>query len=283
MSNCKKDLKKIIQRYISDKEFSLLEEIEKEQETKRFSGFDQRFGKIRRVLNRTSQNLIIEEKEACNNTLIIENWDLLRLTRVWLLSLLPSNNKEAYIQTLDDLFAFADVKESVALYSALSLIPYSEYGVRKCEEGIRGNIGAVHQAIMENNFFPMQHLNQIVWNQLVLKAFFTDKNVLHIQGLFEKRNSDLAGAVKDYILERNAAKRSIHPVLWVLAEDKVNTERMATVFENELVNVKDDFQKHCLSYTYNHNTFLQEKIKQKYPEVTDIQATLDSIKNFKDK
>lgn len=282
MNNCKEDLKNIIQKYISDKEFSLLTEIEKEQEEKGFSGFDQRFGKIRRILSRNTQNLIIKEQKACGQTLILQNWDLLRLTRVWLLSLLPSDNKEEYIQTLDDLFSFADVKESVALYSALSLIPYPEYGVRKCEEGIRGNIGAVHQAIMENNFFPTQHLDQIVWNQLVLKAFFTDKNVLHIQGLFERKNSELAVAVKDYILERNAAKRSIHPVLWILAEEEVNTDRMATVFEDELANTKDDFQKHCLSYVYNHNVFLQEKIKQKYPEVTDIQATLDDIKNFKD-
>src|SRR5699024_9377439 len=147
------DLKNIIQKYISDEEFSLLTEIEKEQEEKVFSGFDQRFGKIRRVLNRHTHHLIIQEKEACGHTLILENWDLLRLTRVWLLSLLPSDNKEKYIQTLDDLFSFADVKESVALYSALSLIPYPEYGVRKCEEGIRDNIGDVHQAIMENNFF----------------------------------------------------------------------------------------------------------------------------------
>lgn len=283
MSNCKEDLKKIIQKYISDEEFSLLEEIEKEQIAKGFSNFDQRFGKTRRILRRNSQDLIIDEKDSCDNTLILKNWDVLRLTRVWLLSLLPSDNKEKYIQTLDDLFSFADVKESIALYSALSLIPYPEYGIKKCEEGIRGNIGAVHQAIMENNFFPTEHLNQIVWNQLVLKAFFTDKNVLNIQGIFERRNKDLAVAVNDYILERNAANRSIHPVLWILAEEDINTDRIATVFEDELANAKDDFQKHCLSYVYNHNVFLQEKIEQKYPGITDIQATLDDIKNFKDK
>lgn len=280
MSGCTEDLKKIIQSYITEEEYSSLLRLKNEQNEKGIVGFDLRFAKIRRALKRSTQALIVNEKETCENKLIIENWDILRLTRVWFISLLSSYQKEEYCQALDELFEFADVKELVALYSSLSLIPFPEYALKRCEEGIRGNIGAVHEAIMENNRFPVNHLDQTVWNQMVLKAFFTDKNVLNIQGLFDAMNASLARAAKDYILERNAANRSIHPVLWVLAQNELNNERILSVFQRELKNSDDEFKKYCLSYTLHHNAFLKENIKQDHPNITGIQPTLNEIKNF---
>jgi hypothetical protein len=46
---------------------------------------------------------------------------------------------------------------------------------------------------------------------MVLKAFFTDKDVTQITGLNERKNARLAQTLADYAAERRAAGRSLPP------------------------------------------------------------------------
>jgi hypothetical protein len=108
------------------------------------------------------------------------------------------------------------MNELVALYSSLPFLAYPEAWKFRCTEGIRSNIATVLEAIMYDNPYPAGYLDEPAWNQMVLKAFFTEKNVDRISGLDERANKNLANILVDYAHERWAAHRSVDPQLWRL-------------------------------------------------------------------
>ncbi|MCY7422498.1 MAG: EboA domain-containing protein [Chitinophagaceae bacterium] len=146
----------------------------------------------------------------------INGWTIDRLCRVWLLQQISSTSKAAYCQKIEGLFKTADMNEQTALYSSLSFFDYPEEWQKRCSEGIRSNIGNVLEAIMYNNPYAAKYLNDKAWNQLVLKAFFTEKNINRIVGLDERSNKELAVTLLDYANERWAAHRQVNPQLWRL-------------------------------------------------------------------
>lgn len=163
--------------------------------------------------------IIIKEKDlACINTLVpgftVHGWTADRLCRVWLLLQADVRDKDAYTRGIENLFDTAEMNEQVALYSALPLLAYPQHWQYRCAEGIRSNIGSVLQAIMCNNPYPFTYLEKAAWNQMVLKAFFTEKRVQEIIGLDERANPELATILVDYAHERWAAHRFVNPQLW---------------------------------------------------------------------
>jgi hypothetical protein len=153
----------------------------------------------------------------------LKNWTADRLSRVWLLMQVPDENKEAYIKKISGLFIGSEMNEQIALYSALPFLSYAEEWVSRCEDGIRSNIGTVLEAIMYHNPYPAHFLSEGAWNQLVLKAFFTDKDVNHIVGLNERSNQALTDTLSDYVQERLAAHRTVNPEIYKLIEQKNQT------------------------------------------------------------
>lgn len=166
------------------------------------------------------QKVLIEEAGVG----YIGNWTIDRLCRVWLLSILNSEEQDKRYSTIDRLFLSAEMNEAVALYSALPFLAHPEIWVKRCAEGIRSNIGSVLEAIMENNPYPSENLDEAAWNQLVLKAFFTEKNIKLIIGLDKRANLDLALTLIDYANERWAAGRKVNPQLWRLVGKFINAE-----------------------------------------------------------
>lgn len=153
----------------------------------------------------------------------LRNYTLDRLARVWLLLHFASEEqKNEYINTIGQLFKAAEMNEMVALYGALPLLSYPQEWVKQCVEGIRSNIGLVLEAIMCDNPFPSLYLDQAAWNQLVLKAFFTEKPVNRIIGLDQRANQRLAFILVDYAHERWAAGRTVDPQLWRLVASFVD-------------------------------------------------------------
>lgn len=144
----------------------------------------------------------------------IENWTLDKLGRLCLLLHLDSADQEKYFKTIENLFLAAEVSELVALYSFLPVFAWPDLWKLRCAEGIRSNIGLVLEAIMYHNPYPEKYLDEKAWNQLILKAFFTDKDINQIPGIDERSNSELALTLKDYAYERWAAGRKINPYLW---------------------------------------------------------------------
>jgi hypothetical protein len=139
-----------------------------------------------------------------------------RICRVWLLMQVESADQRVYLEKIDNLFSGASMNEEVALYSALPVLAYPIEWQKRCAVGVRSNIGPVLEAIMYDNPYPSEHLAEPAWNQMVLKAFFTDKDVRRIVGLDQRANPSLAGMLFDYARERKAAGRGVDPELWRL-------------------------------------------------------------------
>lgn len=139
----------------------------------------------------------------------VADWTLDRLARVWWLLQLPADDKNAYLKTIGELFKAAELHESVALYSALPVLAYPEAWTFQATEGIRNNIADVQSAIMLHNPFPADYFDEAAWNQLIMKAFFTDKDVTQITGVNDRKNARLTQILTDYVAERRAAGRSL--------------------------------------------------------------------------
>lgn len=139
----------------------------------------------------------------------VEGWTMDRLARVWWLLQLPADDEIRYVGTITQLFRAGELNELVALYSALPVLAYPEAWWFQATEGIRNNIADVQSAIMLHNPYPADYFDEPAWNQMVLKAFFTDKDVMQITGLDERKNARLARTLADYAAERRAAGRSL--------------------------------------------------------------------------
>ncbi|HTN06797.1 EboA domain-containing protein [Agriterribacter sp.] len=154
----------------------------------------------------------------------ITGWTIDRLCRVWLLANANHTEEEKYARTVETLFLTAEVNELVALYSALPVLWYPERWTKRCAEGIRSNIGAALEAIMCNNPYPAAYLDESAWNQLILKAFFTEKPVEQIIGIDARANEDLAKTLSDYAHERWAAHRPVNPQIWRCTGKFINAD-----------------------------------------------------------
>lgn len=173
-----------------------------------------------RAPRKTSPSFVVTQELPANEAgLQVHGWDSVRLVRVYLLMHIASDDREAYLQHLGDLFTYADMDEAVALYSALPVLAWPEAWVHQCTEGLRSNIGYVHDALMQANPWPARHLPESAWNQLVLKAFFNEKDMSRVIGLEARNNAALVASLTDYRAERQAAGRPVHPLIEQLIAD----------------------------------------------------------------
>jgi hypothetical protein len=211
----KKILGDIIQRHISSDAWSWLQE--KKSVVPASSAFNTAFAAMPRKTGKTIIQITQEENNSLQQLRTgfkINNWSIDRLGRAWLLLQIDPYDEEKYFASIDQLFLSAEMNELVALYSALPLFAYPERWRKRCADGIRSNIGDVLQAIICNNPYPAEQLDEKAWNQLVLKAFFTERPIHEIYHLDERTNQELANTLSDFAHERWAAGRTIHPLAW---------------------------------------------------------------------
>ncbi len=210
----------------------------------------------------------------------LQDWTIDRLTRFWLLMQIPSSNKSLYHNKIDTLFNAAEMNEQVALYSSLFILNYPADWQSRCAEGIRSNIGTVLEAIMYNNPYPSQNLDENAWNQMVLKAFFTEKYVNRIIGLDERANAELASILIDYADERWSAHRTVNPQLWRLLSGFID-EPMIPYFQKLLnSNLLADNQAAALACYRSSNEAAKDLLKA-YPDlINQIQQNKLSWSNL---
>lgn len=213
------------------------------------------------------QPVVLSEKESAEIQLIrpgltIHHWAIDRLCRVWLLMHLDVTDQNTYIRTVENLFPTAEMSEQVALYSALPVLAYPELWRGRCAEGIRSNIGDVLESIMCNNPYPSENLDEPAWNQLVLKAIFTEKPIHQIVNLDERANQNLANTLSDYAHERWAAHRPVHPLLWRCVGKFINEKSFPDIMRiafSEQVTEREAAALACVQGTYAPALELVEK------------------------
>ncbi|KQS31395.1 EboA domain-containing protein [Dyadobacter sp. Leaf189] len=157
----------------------------------------------------------------------VNNWSLVRLSRVWLLTQLDPSDKSEYVKNIETLFDTAEMNELVALYAALPLLSYPDQWLFRATDAVRSNMGFVFDAIALHNPYPEKYFNELAWNQLVLKTIFNDKPIHLIEGLANRANEKLAMTLSDFAHERWAAGRSVGPQVWRLVGKFMNQALLA--------------------------------------------------------
>ena len=144
------------------------------------------------------------------------DWTCVRVGRALLLISYPYRDRDKYLGTLDKIVAAADVAEAIAFYQSLPLLPYPEQFQLRAAEGIRTNMTSVFNAVALNNPYPAQYLNDLAWNQMVLKALFVGSPLHLIYGIQRRNNQQLSQMLIDYARERLTAKRTVSSHNWEL-------------------------------------------------------------------
>lgn len=181
------------------------------------------FAQISRQVNKAAISADAPELAAINSLCPgVESryWSNATIARIGLLLQLDLQDEAQYISKIKSLFQAAEMNELVALYAALPFLSYPGQWIAPCEEGIRTNIAPVLEAILYGNPYPAAFLPEASWNQLVLKAFFTEKEVIKIWHLQERNNAALQATLQDYIAERKAAGRSLPEGIFSLLESR---------------------------------------------------------------
>lgn len=184
------------------------------------------FSAVPRYTGKNDLELTPEDKDAASAVRIGWNpshWSVDQVARTLLVLALPQDHAEQYLQTLEQVFNAADVGELVTLYQALPVLPYPKQLRDRAAEGVRSNMTAVFNAVALRNPYPASYLNDIAWNQIVLKALFVGSPLHLIYGLNQRANSELARMLVDYAHERWAAKRTVSQEIWGLVEPFTDT------------------------------------------------------------
>jgi len=223
---------------------------------------------------------LLNEIEQIKPGFTLENWTTDRLGRLCLLISLDTSDKDKYIKTIENLFLAAEVAELVALYSALPLLAWPESWKLRCAEGVRSNIGSALEAIMYHNPYPTQYLDENAWNQLILKAFFTDKDIMRIPGIDVRANAELANTLRDYAHERWAAQRKINPYLWFFTSKFLNQSLLEDL--KRVLSGGNLREKQAAALTLVHSGSESAlKLLKEYPELLkDIQSEKVSWTNL---
>lgn len=160
------------------------------------------------------QDIEMKEAESIREGWRPDYWTIDELGRLFMLLSSAKRPKNQFLERLDNLFISADMGESVALYKSLPVLPYPEELQQRTAEGIRSNVTHVFNAIAHFNPYPAEYLNDLAWNQLILKALFVQSPLWPITGLDSRANADLAKMLIEYVHERWAAGRTFSPELW---------------------------------------------------------------------
>ncbi|MEO8151135.1 MAG: EboA domain-containing protein [Bacteroidia bacterium] len=211
-------LSKLSEVLIPDKYSELKYMLDELRDKQQSSAIYIAFSKVVRMFGKAPINYKPGQVEQAD--IIRKNWlppsSVDKAIRVLILFEIPHEHDETYINTLEELFGSGDMGELIALYSALPVLPYPDQLIKRCEEGIRTNMGDVFESVGNNNPFPADYLSEDAFNQMVLKCMFIGKPLYKVINLNHRLNKALAVMALDYAHERWAALRKINPELWQL-------------------------------------------------------------------
>lgn len=200
-----------------------------------------------------------------------DKWNRLQTARTYLLLHFRAKDATHFVETLGRLVGSADMYEQEAVYAALPILPYQEDLKLRAAEGLRTNITSVFDAIALNNPYPAQFLDELAWNQMVIKAFFLQRPIYQIQGADARANANLTKILVDYAHERWAAGRDVMPEIWRFVAPFLSEEHLKDV--QKVVLEGNAVEKEAALLACSHSTFpAAQKLLEAHP---DTKARID--------
>jgi hypothetical protein len=148
--------------------------------------------------------------DATERTWSIAGWGLDEAGRALLLlrgiGCLPASEQPAWV---DGLYRAGAMRERQAVLRVLALLPEPARFLAIALDACRASTQPVFEAIACENPYPAAYFPEASFNQMVLKAVFTEVPLARILGLDARRTPDLVRMASDYADERRAAGRTV--------------------------------------------------------------------------
>ena len=184
----------------------------------------------------------LQVAQTLRKGLHIKGWTIPQAARVLTICSYPFQDEQSFVKIMDQLFSAAEVTELVALYSALPVLPYPEALKARASEGVRTNMSVVFDAVVLNNPYPSEYLEEGAWNQMVLKALFMGRPMYQIYGLEHRSNLSLSKMISDFAHERWVAGRPTSPEMW----RPIGTEGTISIYQDlEHLLTQEDSDQHA--------------------------------------
>ncbi len=114
-----------------------------------------------------------------------------------------------HVALVEEAYRHGDTRERQAVLRALPLLDAPGRFVSLGVDACRSHVQPVFEAIACENPFPVRHFPDLHWNQMVLKALFTEVPLGRVLGLASRRSPELARMAADYARERELAGRTV--------------------------------------------------------------------------
>jgi len=162
-----------------------------------------------------------------------ERWSVLEAVRVALVLAQHDLAGDDGALALSEAFRYADEGELCALLRALALVPGPERFAWRAGEGCRSNMRSVFEAAALDTPFPVEHFDELAWNQCVIKCLFVGAPLWRLWGLDTRLSPELARMALDLADERRSAGRPVPHELW-LCLGRYGAARGLAALEREL-------------------------------------------------
>jgi hypothetical protein len=174
-------------------------------------GLADAFAAAPRRLGRSVVELTTDEAEQLRTAGLCHNtWEADELGRIAILAWAARElDEEGLAAFAEDCYRRGDTRERVAVLRALALLPPSDRTVEIGVDACRSSVQPIFEAIACENPFPARRFPELNFNQMVLKALFTDVRLARIVGLDGRVTADLRRMAVAYASERRAAGRSV--------------------------------------------------------------------------
>jgi hypothetical protein len=160
-----------------------------------------------------------EVTDRDGRTWSIDGWGLDEVARAFLLVAalprVPAAEQKAW---LEDSYRTGALRERRAVLRALPLLAEPDRFLPIALDAGRSSTQPIFEAIACENPYPAAYFPEASFNQLIMKAVFTEVPLARILGLMSRHTPELARMAGDYASERRAAGRTVPPDLALLID-----------------------------------------------------------------
>lgn len=167
------------------------------------------FSKAGRVAGNSAVALSSEKQERLGVPAPLEGWCADELARIAvLLSAVPSVAPDQQVSLVETLYRTGGEREQRSLLHVLSLLPEAERYADLAAEATRTNAVSVFAALACENPFPAQHLPELNFNQMVMKAIFLELDTQRVVNLRNRVTAELVRMLNGHANEVTCSPRT---------------------------------------------------------------------------
>jgi hypothetical protein len=145
----------------------------------------------------------------------IHRWSSADAARLILLMSAVEGEPELAENIILSYYKMGDESEHIALVRGLIFFAPGEYLTKLALDIGRTNNLEVLAALTLDNPYPACFYSEQAFNQMVLKALFLGLAIERIEGIQQRANPDLTRMCENYVVEREAAGRTVPSDIWL--------------------------------------------------------------------